>query len=89
MCGEYETEYEKEITRREKQRELMSVFIAGRRSVKKFSTRENEIFDSFYERGMTNLKDIAKNYGIAQSSVETYYDRMMDKLVGLIDEKTL
>ena len=84
ICGEEKTKYERELERKTKQNELIEVFKAGRRSVKKFSTRENEVFDSFYELGMTDFRDIARNYGIEKHTVETYYDRMMDKLCCLM-----
>ena len=86
MCGKGETAYEDQIEVKKRKNELMSAFISGRESLKKFSSRENDIFDAFYYLGMHDLNDIARNFGISKKSVETYYDRMMNKLYDILQE---
>jgi DNA-binding NarL/FixJ family response regulator len=83
MCGKTESEYERQKLDREIKKRELTAFIIGRRSVNKFSRRENEIFDAFYDLGLRDFKVIADNEGISISSVETYYDRAMDKLIGM------
>ena len=61
----------------------MIAFIIGRRSVHKFSKRENEIFDAYFDLGIRDFQQIADNFGIKAYSVETYYDRAMDKLLDM------
>ena len=81
MCGKQEDEYERKRTEREiKKREIIA-FVVGRRSVHKFSKRENEIFDAYFDLGIRDFQQIADNFGIKAYSVETYYDRAMDKLL--------
>ena len=83
MCGKNEDEYERKMKERETKKKEITAFIVGRRSVTLFSKRENEIFDAFFYLGIKDFKQIAYNYGISVSSVETYYDRAMEKLLDL------
>ena len=81
MCGKQEDEYERKRTEREIKKREMIAFGGGRRSVHKFSKRENEIFDAYFDLGIRDFQQIADNFGIKAYSVETYYDRAMDKLL--------
>tara|TARA_R100001086_G_C11749191_1_gene234810 strand:+ start:459 stop:722 length:264 start_codon:yes stop_codon:yes gene_type:complete len=81
MCGKSEDEYERKKIEIETRKKEMIAFVAGRRSVHKFSRRENEIFDAFYDLGIRDLQQIADNFNISRSAVEKYYDRAMDKLI--------
>jgi len=81
MCGKQEDEYERKRTEREIKKREMIAFVVGRRSVHKFSKRENEIFDAYFDLGIRDFQQIADNFGIKAYSVETYYDRAMDKLL--------
>ncbi len=83
LCGKNKDEYERKREQREIKRKEMIAFIVGRRSVSLFSRRENDIFDAFFYLGIKDFKQIADNYGISVSSVETYYDRAMEKLLDL------
>jgi len=83
MCGKSEDEYERQKLEREIKKKEMISFIIGRRSVQKFSKRENEIFDAYFDLGIRDFQKIADNYGIKAYSVETYYDRAMDKLLDM------
>jgi F0F1-type ATP synthase gamma subunit len=83
MCGKSEDEYERQKSEREIKKKEMIAFIIGRRSVQKFSKRENEIFDAYFDLGIRDFQQIADNYGIKAYSVETYYDRAMDKLLDM------
>ena len=79
MCGDQKNKLEKmQKEREQKERELKS-FLIGRRSVDKFSRRENEIFDSHFDLGLS-FKEIARNEGIDYHSVVKFYDRAIDKL---------
>ena len=81
MCGKSEDEYERKKIEIETRKKEMIAFVTGRRSVHKFSRRENEIFDAFYDLGIRDLQQIADNFNISRSAVEKYYDRAMDKLI--------
>jgi tRNA U54 and U55 pseudouridine synthase Pus10 len=81
MCGKQEDEYERKRVEREIKKREMIAFVVGRRSVHKFSKRENEIFDAYFDLGIRDFQQIADNFGIKAYSVETYYDRAMDKLL--------
>tara|TARA_R110002012_G_scaffold263145_1_gene445676 strand:+ start:17939 stop:18202 length:264 start_codon:yes stop_codon:yes gene_type:complete len=83
MCGKSEDEYERQKSEREIKKKEMIAFIIGRRSVHKFSKRENEIFDAYFDLGIRDFQQIADNYGIKAYSVETYYDRAMNKLLDM------
>ncbi len=83
MCGKSEDEYERQKIERETKKKEMIAFIIGRRSVHKFSKRENEIFDAYFDLGIRDFQQIADNFGIKAYSVETYYDRAMDKLLDM------
>tara|TARA_R100000742_G_C4267474_1_gene85674 strand:+ start:662 stop:925 length:264 start_codon:yes stop_codon:yes gene_type:complete len=83
MCGKSEDEYERQKLEREIKKKEMIAFIIGRRSVQKFSKRENEIFDAYFDLGIRDFQKIADNFGIKAYSVETYYDRAMDKLLNM------
>ena len=85
MCGEMKEDYQDQIKRKEWECEMMKAFVAGRRSWQKFSRRENEVFDAFYDLGIKDFKHIAQNFGIKRSSVETYYDRAMEKMVYILE----
>ena len=58
MCGKTESEYERQKLDREIKKRELTAFIIGRRSVNKFSRRENEIFDAFYDLGLRDFKVI-------------------------------
>lgn len=81
MCGKQENEYERMKSEREMKKQQMIAFLVGRRSVHNFSKRENEVFDAYYDLGIRDFQQIADNFGIKAYSVETYYDRAMDKLL--------
>lgn len=81
MCGKSNDSCERKIQEARNNEIRMIAFLAGRRSVYKFSRRENEIIDAFYDLGIRDFKKIADNFGISSSSVEKYYDRAMDKLM--------
>ena len=83
MCGKFENNYERQKLDREIKKREMKAFVIGRRSVHKFSKRENEVFDAFYDLSIRDFKQIADNFGINVSSVEKYYDRAMDKLIAM------
>jgi len=83
MCGKSEDEYERQKLERETKKKEMIAFIIGRRSVHKFSKRENEIFDAYFDLGIRDFQQIADNFGIKAYSVETYYVRAMDKLLDM------
>ena len=83
MCGKNEDEYERMLTEKEIKKREMIAFLVGRRSVHYFSKRENEIFDAFYDLGIRDLQQIADNYNITYQSVQKYYDRAIDKLIGM------
>ncbi len=83
LCGKSEDEYERQRQERELKKKELIAFIIGRRSVRQFSTRENEVFDAYFDLGIRDFQQIADNFGIKAYSVETYYDRAMDKLLGM------
>ena len=84
MCGRIEDLYLDIIKDKEHQKELIQAFLAGRKSERKFSRRENEIFDAFYDLEIQDFDQIAYNFNISESSVVTYYNRAMDKLTVLL-----
>ena len=59
MCGKGEDLYLDQINKKERQNELMEAFLAGRKSEQKFSKRENEIFDAYYNLEIHDFKQIA------------------------------
>ncbi len=88
MCGKGEDLYLDQINKKERQNELMEAFLAGRKSEQKFSKRENEIFDAYYNLEIHDFKQIAYNFSISESAAKTYLGRAMDKLtLLLLDEK--
>jgi DNA-binding NarL/FixJ family response regulator len=90
MCGKGEDLYLDQINKKEHQKELMEAFLAGRKSERKFSKRENEIFDAYYNLEIYDFKQIAYNFNISESAAKTYLDRAMEKLtLLLINEKDL
>ena len=84
MCGKGEDLYLDQINKKERQNELMEAFLAGRKSERKFSKRENEIFDAYYNLEIHDFKQIAYNFGITQHAARSYFDRAMEKLTILI-----
>ena len=58
----------------------MKAFVAGRRSWKDLSRRENDVFAAFYDLGMTDFADVAKNFDITIQSARKYYERAMKKI---------
>ena len=80
MCGHYEDEHIDRIRQKEKEQHTMKSFVAGRRSWKNLSRRENDVFDAFYDLGMTDFSDIAKNFDITIQSARKYYERAMKKI---------
>ena len=88
MCGKGEDLYLDQINKKDRQNELMEAFLAGRKSEQKFSKRENEIFDAYYNLEIHDFKQIAYNFSISESAAKTYLGRAMDKLtLLLLDEK--
>jgi FixJ family two-component response regulator len=87
MCGRAEDLHLDQIKKRERQNELMQAFLAGRKSERKFSRRENEVFDAFYDLEIQDFEIIAFNFRISKYTVEKYYDRAMEKFQAmLLDE---
>jgi lipoprotein NlpI len=74
MCGHAETDD------RDWQDDMLTAFIAGRRSWTKFSRRENEVFDAYFDLGM-NFEEIAQNFGINVYWVKKYFERAMEKVM--------
>ena len=90
MCGKGEDLYLDQINKKERQNELMEAFLAGRKSERKFSKRQNEIFDAYYNLEIHDFKQIAYNFSISETAAKTYLDRAMEKLtILLINEKIL
>ena len=87
MCGRAEDLHLDQIRIRERQNELMQAFLAGRRSERKFSRRENEVFDAFYDLEIRDFKKIAYNFSISAATVRTYYDRAMEKFQAMLLEE--
>ena len=87
MCGRAEDLHLDQIKKRERQNELMQAFLAGRKSERKFSRRENEVFDAFYDLEIQDFEIIAFNFRISKYTVEKYYVRAMEKFQAmLLDE---
>ena len=80
MCGHHEDEHIDRINQKEREQRNLKSFIAGRRSWVELSRRENDVFDAFYDLGMTDFNDIALNFEITAQSARKYYDRAMDKI---------
>jgi len=80
MCGHHEDEHIDRINQKEREQRNLKSFIAGRRSWQRLSRRENDVFDAFYDLGMTDFNDIALNFEITAQSARKYYDRAMDKI---------
>jgi len=80
MCGKGEDLYLDQINKKERQNELMEAFLAGRKSERKFSKRENEIFDAYYNLEIHDFKQIAYNFSITEHAARSYLDRAMEKL---------
>ena len=87
MCGRAEDLYLDQINKKEHQNELMQAFLAGRRSERKFSKRENEVFDAFYDLEIQNFKKLAYNFSISEATVITYYNRAMEKFHAMLLEE--
>ena len=87
MCGRAEDLYLDQINKKEHQNELMQAFLAGRRSERKFSKRENEVFDAFYDLEIQNFKKLAYNFSISEATVITYYNRAMEKFQAMLLEE--
>ena len=87
MCGKEEDLYQDQLKKKERQNELMQAFLAGRRSERKFSKRENEIFDAYYDLEIQDLNQIAYDFNISKATVRTYYNRAMEKFHAIISEE--
>ena len=72
MCGRAEDLHLDQIRKRERQNELMQAFLAGRKSERKFSRRENEVLDAFYDLEIQDFEIIAFNFRISKDTVEKY-----------------
>jgi len=83
MCGKSESEYERRREREKINTIKIKAFVIGRRSVRKFSSRENDVIDAFYDLGINDLTTIADHHNISRSACEVYYDRAMDKLMDM------
>ena len=81
MCGKNQNDYERMIEEREEHKKRLLAFLAGRRSIEKFSSRENDIFDAYYDHDIRDFQQIADNYGISYQAVSKYYERAMEKLI--------
>ena len=84
MCGRAEDLYLDQINKKEHQNELMQAFLAGRKSERKFSRRENEIFDAYYDLDIQDYDKLAHNFSISKQAVRIYLDRAMEKLTILM-----
>ena len=84
MCGRAEDLYLDQINKKEHQDELMQAFLAGRKSERKFSRRENEIFDAYYDLDIQDYDKLAYNFSISKQAVRIYLDRAMEKLTILM-----
>tara|TARA_R110000765_G_C18602418_1_gene569324 strand:+ start:207 stop:491 length:285 start_codon:yes stop_codon:yes gene_type:complete len=84
MCGRAEDLYLDQINKKEHQNELMQAFLAGRKSERKFSRRENEIFDAYYDLDIQDYDKLAYNFSISKQAVRIYLDRAMEKLTILM-----
>jgi len=87
MCGRAEDLHLDQIKKRERQNELMQAFLAGRKSERKFSRRENEVFDAYYDLEIQDYKQIAYNFSISEATVITYYNRAMEKFQAMLLEE--
>ena len=87
MCGKGEDLYLDQINKKERQNELMEAFLAGRKSERKFSKRENEIFDAYYNLEIHDFKQIAYNFSISETAAKTYLDRAMEKMEYMMTSK--
>ena len=83
MCGKTHSEYERRREREKINAIKIKAFVIGRRSVRKLSSRENDIIDAFYDLDIRDLSIIADHHGISRSACNTYYDRAMDKLMDM------
>ena len=84
MCGRAEDLYLDQINKKQHQNELMQAFLAGRKSERKFSRRENEIFDAYYDLDIQDYDKLAYNFSISKQAVRIYLDRAMEKLTILM-----
>ena len=84
MCGRAEDLHLDQINKKEHQNELMQAFLAGRKSERKFSRRENEIFDAYYDLDIQDYDKLAYNFSISKQAVRIYLDRAMEKLTILM-----
>jgi len=84
MCGRAEDLYLDQVNKKEHQNELMQAFLAGRKSERKFSRRENEIFDAYYDLDIQDYDKLAYNFSISKQAVRIYLDRAMEKLTILM-----
>ena len=87
MCGKGEDLYLDQINKKERQNELMEAFLAGRKSERKFSKRENEIFDAYYNLEIHDFKQIAYNFSISEHAARNYLDRAMEKMEYMMTSK--
>lgn len=87
MCGKGEDLYLDQINKKERQNELMEAFLAGRKSERKFSRRENEIFDAYYNLEIHDFKQIAYNFSISEHAARKYLDRAMEKMEYMMTSK--
>jgi len=84
MCGRAEDLHLDQIKKRERQNELMQAFLAGRKSERKFSRRENEVFDAYYDLEIQDFEKLAYNFSISKQAARIYLDRAMEKLTILM-----
>ena len=87
MCGRAEDLHLDQIKKRERQNELMQAFLAGRKSERKFSRRENEIFDAYYDLDIQDYDKLAYNFSISKQAVRIYLDRAMEKFQAMLLEE--
>lgn len=83
LCGKDETSYERTLADKKEQENYMKAFMAGRKSIELLSKRENQIFDYFFREGIRDFKKIAMLLSIKPYTVETFYDRAMNKILTL------
>ena len=83
LCGKEEGSGESQRKEKEQALKHLKAFLCGRESILKLSKRENQVIDCFYKNDINDFKIIAKILRISSSTVETYYDRAMDKIINL------
>jgi DNA-directed RNA polymerase specialized sigma subunit len=83
LCGKEEDSWESKIKEKKQEEKHLKAFIAGRKSIKVLSKRENQVIDCFFYKGMNDFRMIATLLKVSPSAIETYYDRAMDKLMDM------